>query len=178
MQPYVYDEESYKAAECFDDYNWTSVIHKFNCSTYVSADDTYNTGYNEKCENYGHLKSKVGFSAIESCCGCSRLPYPGEADHVNENGVIQGGYTGVLTGKVLRVGYPQYSDVNYTFFTNEISVKKGTVPEFMTEVAHAHGFGLVETQISQESTSLFPNDSYAACLSDLSLSRVDICIGT
>lgn len=175
VEPFLFDE-SYTTTRCYDDYKWTSAIHKFNCSAYVST--VSDTDYNEKCDSYGHLKSDIGFSAIEACCGCVRLPNLDEADLANVNGLIQGGYTGILTGKVIRVGYPQHSDVNYTFYIDDHDVKRGTIPEFMAEVANAHGFGLIEAHISEESTSLFPNDSYSACLSDLSLSRVDICAGS
>ena len=151
---------------CIDTPNWIDRNGQHTCSSFsFKSNDESVT-----CEQYGHVRSKNGESANESCCICG------------------GGYNQTLIGRTFRVSFPEDSDSVFTLFSSELennktrrvensARKSGSIIEFMNDVAAEAGFGMYEQAISKESLAIYPNSTYNACLNDLLISNTDICIG-
>lgn len=114
------------------------------------------------CGAYGHIRSKDGTSANDACCICN------------------GGYSGALIGRTFRVTFPGDADALYTLFTKTTgsgAEKDGSIPRFMKEVANATGFGMFQVPLSKAALEKSANNTYDACMFDLTLGNTDMCIG-
>eukprot|EP00816_Leptocylindrus_hargravesii_P012834 CAMPEP_0196825136 /NCGR_PEP_ID=MMETSP1362-20130617/92867_1 /TAXON_ID=163516 /ORGANISM="Leptocylindrus danicus, Strain CCMP1856" /LENGTH=1154 /DNA_ID=CAMNT_0042205513 /DNA_START=183 /DNA_END=3647 /DNA_ORIENTATION=- len=145
---------------CLDRPEWGSRIGNITASCDTFSFRSIASIEKRSCDQFGHIESDFGSSAMESCCICG------------------GGYNGTLIGKTLRVTFPDDADVEYTLFTNETTGQKdGSIVQFMKDVASAAGFGMYEVKLSPVSRLEHNNNSYTACMLDVELGVTDLCIG-
>ena len=102
-----------------------------------------------------------------------------------QNSSAHPGYSS-LAGRTLRVAFIQYQDevkaadpgccvdgrscVNCTWIGNVIDV--------YTEIQAMAGFSIEEVMVSDESTAIYPDYHYDACVRDVALGKVDLCLTT
>ena len=151
---------SYPTIEkCVNFFNFTVVDLNYTCDDFVESGKS-----GLSCSRYGHFQDVFsGERAIDSCCVCGS----------------DAGYRDHLLGDKFRVGFVSESDVIFTITKRtETGNVNGSIPMFMETVATQYGFGLYAQNISEESLALFDIDEYAACLYDLYMGYLDICVGT
>ena len=117
------------------------------------------------CNRYGHVVGEVSnVKAVEGCCTC--------------NGGYKSNENNTLFGTTWRVGYSNDSESTIYYFSDPNSgFKNGSIPQFMRNVARSFGFGMYDIGVSENSTELYPTNPYNACLRDLAIGLLDICIG-
>jgi len=153
---------------CINEKDWSA--DGYTCAFFV---DDLGAPDVEQCLAFGHITSNRGVNASNGCCDCW---YGHDAD-------IGGGYHGSLLGKMLRIGMMSYTDIQYVHNVNGSGHVKddSTIYEFIRNASESYGFGLIQYDLNElnETRGLgrIPNDPYSACLTGLSLSLLDICIG-
>lgn len=80
-------------------------------------------------------------------------------------------------GSVLRVAYSRDSDDGFTLKTEKNGEKNGTLDHFIKEAVRDRGYGLVQRKLSTDATELYPHEFHKACLFDIFLGSLDMCIG-
>ena len=151
IEPYDY---------CIDTPGWDFL--GYGCDYVKRSTGTFSV----TCERFGNVPGTNGsFTGNQACCNCG------------------GGYSGVNIGRQFRVGFPHsrnrrnFADIPYTLFVNQSGNWDGSVVQFMTKVAAAGGFGYYEQNVTLISETNYFDDIYFACLNDVALNMIDVCIG-
>lgn len=142
---------------CVDFFNFTVADFNYTCADFVAEGKS-----GVSCSRYGFYQDNFsGETASNGCCVCNQ----------------ESGYRGDLIGEKFRVGVLDEQDYYYLTEDENGDTMNGTLVVFMRSVARTYGFGLYAQNTSDESLALFGVDVYAACLYDLYMGYLDICIG-
>ena len=88
---------------------------------------------------------------------------------------------GILSGKNIRVSYPDDSGSGFTIVTvptdSGQSVNMGSIPEFVNRIFAEYGITLTVVPISPASKAKFPMSSYTTHTHEVALNGTYLCIG-
>ena len=121
-------------------------------------------------------------------------PSPGSSHHAAVGRLLTGevsyatcGYRSPLNGqflaaalregRTLRVGMPSDSGSGYTLVTEEGGERGGSYVTFMQRVFHAHDMQYRLVPTSQGSIAMAKGSSWAACIEDVAIGALDLCVG-
>jgi len=81
-----------------------------------------------------------------------------------------------LSAVELKVGYPGDSSDGYTLITID-DKKVGSVADFVHDFEQQFNITFVRKSITKASRDRYPNSSYTACVHDIGLGELDLCVG-
>lgn len=153
--------------KCIDLIDWKNKQMGKTCNDYKIT----KVGFT--CERFGYLANTgkdsslgntINFRARDSCCKCG------------------GGYRGDLFSRKFRVGLPTSSEQLHVLYKTSDGIVDGSIYSFLIYVAKSLGFGMYDTDFSDEAKKAYPeeypNQVYERCSYDMSLGNLDFCIGT
>jgi len=153
--------------KCIDLIDWKNKQMGKTCDDY----EIKKIGFT--CERFGYLANTgrdsslgntINFQARDSCCKCG------------------GGYKGDLISRKFRVGLPTSSEQLHVLYKTSDGIIDGSIYSFLIYAAKSLGFGMYDTDFSDEATETYPeehpNQVYERCSYDMSLGNLDFCIGT
>ena len=83
----------------------------------------------------------------------------------------------MLKGRNLRVAFPGDDDSGYTILTTPAGQKAGSYVKFMQRLASENSFTFTEQPLSATSRALYPRSSFTACVHEVAIGNVDLCVG-
>lgn len=120
------------------------------------------------CRNIKHdsIESKRGMLSYSfETCG-------------NVNSYRRDKYRSELFGATIRIGYPSDSMAKFDLRTLGNGTKMGSVVDIMQHISKDVGFDVEVVDVSQSSKDRYPGSSYTACVHDVGLGNIDICVGS